>query len=485
MAGELAATTPVAPAAEESRAIGLRRYIVLVAVGAFATTFAQSRVLGALPTTFLLKNQFQLPQQDVAFFFFWVTFPWQIKPIVGVLVDAFPIFGTRRRHYMMLGAAAAGLTWAALAPASVSYTPLLLTMLAMNVATIFPSTVMGGLMVEAGQTYGASGTMSSIRQGVQSVAGSLAPAVGGYLAARAYGLTATVGALTAFSLAVCTFFLLKESPVAPAAATGPAAAARPRPALTGPTIAMVVMTAITIGLYVGTALTQVAIVLFSLVLVLAAIVGLCVVRTANPVIIRAQDQLGQILESRTLWLSVVMILLVYTVPGLNTALVYRQTDVLKFSPTFIGALDTIGNVLGLGGAAFYAAFCRRISLRTMLVVGIGLNGLLTLLFLVYTSGTAPYVHGVVGFMSIVTEVAIMDLCIRSTPKGCEALGFALLISVRNFGISMSDVIGTQMIDAYHIAFNSLVVVNAATTILVLAFVPFLPKALISRREGDD
>ena len=128
---------------------------------------------------------------------------------------------------------------------------------------------------------------------------------------------------------------------------------------------------------------------------------------------------------------------------------------------------------------------RSLSLRTMLVVGIGLNGLLTLLFLVYTSGTAPYVHGVVGFMSIVTEAAIMDLCIRSTPKGCEALGFALLISVRNFGISMSDVIGTQMIDAYHIAFNSLVVVNAATTILVLAFVPFLPKALISRREGDD
>jgi predicted MFS family arabinose efflux permease len=483
MSGQAPATTTSETAADASHAIGLRRYIVLVAVGAFATTFAQSRVLANLPTTFLLKNQFHLPQQDVAFFFFWVTLPWQVKPLVGVLVDAFPFFGTRRRHYMMLGAAAAGISWAALGPASVSYMPLLLTMLAMNVATIVPSTVMGGLMVEAGQAFGASGTVSSVRQAVQSVAGSLAPAVGGYLAARAYGLTATIGAVTAFSLAVCVFFLLKEPRAVTPAAAGPAVRAN-RPSLFGPTAAMVLMTVVTIGLYAGTALTQVAIVLFSLVLVLGAIVGLSVIRTTNPVIVRAQDQLGQIFESRTLWMSVVMILLVYTVPGLNTALVYRQTDVLKFSPTFIGVLDTIGNILGLGGAAFYAAFCRRLSLRTMLLVGIGLNGALTLLFLVYTAGTAPYVHGLVGFMSIVTEVAIMDLCIRSTPKGCEALGFALLISVRNFGISMSDVIGTQMLDAYHVSFESLVVVNAATTILVLAFVPFLPKAMLSRREGD-
>ena len=57
---------------------------------------------------------------------------------------------------------------------------------------------------------------------------------------------------------------------------------------------MAVMTVLTIVLYVGTALTQVAIVLFSLVLVLGAIVGLSVIRTTNPVIVRAQDQLGQI-----------------------------------------------------------------------------------------------------------------------------------------------------------------------------------------------
>ena len=61
--------------------LSLRRYAVLVGTGALVTTFAQSRVLAQLPTTFLLKDVFHLEQQDVAIFFFWVTFPWNEKPL--------------------------------------------------------------------------------------------------------------------------------------------------------------------------------------------------------------------------------------------------------------------------------------------------------------------------------------------------------------------------------------------------------------------
>ena len=461
--------------------IGLRQYVVLVGVGTFATTFAQSRLLANLPTTFLLKNQFHLPQQDVAFFFFWVTFPWLIKPLVGVLADAFPLFGTRRRHYMMLGSAAAGIAWAAMGPASVSYTPLLLVTLLMNVATIFPSTVMGGLMVEAGQAYGASGRMSSLRQSIQSVAGILAPTIGGYLAARAYGWTTAIGAVTALGLTLCAYLVLREPEARPL--TADAYVAPPRPPA-GAYIGMGVMTAVTASLLLWTDLTQVALSLFALVLVLGAIVAVSIWPTRNAAVVRAQLQLSQVFASRTLWFSVAMIFLVYTVPGLNTSLVYRQTDVLQFSTGFIGMLGSIEGALGVAAAGFYAAFCGRFNLRTLLVGGVGLNGLFTLLYLIYTAGSAPYIHAVIGFVSILTELAIMDLAIRSTPAGCESLGFALLISVRNFGVNMSDVIGTQMVDTYHVPFNSLVVVNALTTIVVLLFVPFLPKIVLSQREGD-
>src|SRR5437660_5034001 len=81
--------------------IGLKYYILLVAAGAFATTFAQQRVLVNYPTVFLLKEHFHFKAQEVATFMFWTTFAWNLKPFAGIFTDAFPLFGTRRRHYMM------------------------------------------------------------------------------------------------------------------------------------------------------------------------------------------------------------------------------------------------------------------------------------------------------------------------------------------------------------------------------------------------
>src|SRR5438067_13696225 len=60
---------------------------------------------------------------------------------------------------------------------------LLYASVGMNIATVFASTVMGGLMVEAGQVFGASGRISSLRQFVQSVAQIGGPWMGGLLAA--------------------------------------------------------------------------------------------------------------------------------------------------------------------------------------------------------------------------------------------------------------------------------------------------------------
>lgn len=74
--------------------ITLTQYAVLVAAGAFATTFAQQRVLANLPTTFLLKDHLHLNKEAVSVFFFWATIGWNLKPLAGILADAFPLFGT-------------------------------------------------------------------------------------------------------------------------------------------------------------------------------------------------------------------------------------------------------------------------------------------------------------------------------------------------------------------------------------------------------
>jgi hypothetical protein len=123
--------------------VSFRQYAILVAAGAFATTFAQQRVLANYPTTFLLKDHLHMAKEDVAVFFFWATFAWNLKPLAGILTDAFPLFGTRRRSYMILGSLTAGVLWLVMGLFPDSYTSLLLASAGMNIATVFASTVMG------------------------------------------------------------------------------------------------------------------------------------------------------------------------------------------------------------------------------------------------------------------------------------------------------------------------------------------------------
>jgi len=179
-----------------------------------------------------------------------------------------------------------------------------------------------------------------------------------------------------------------------------------------------------------------------------------------------------------------MLFLVYTVPGLGTALTYRQSDVLKMSTDRIGFVDAMGSLFGIIAAVCYGLICRKFNLRTLLIGSIALNAAVTYLYVFYTDASATPIMAVNGFFGIASELALMDLAVRSTPKGCEALGFALMMSVRNFGISLNDILGTKLIDDFKWSFETLVSVNAATTLAVLLFVPFLPRLIMMRKDGE-
>lgn len=486
---------PAAQLQQPSRGSGITvwQYAILVAAGAFATTFAQQRVLGNYPTTFLLKDHLGLKREQVAIFFLWATFAWNLKPLAGIFTDAFPLFGTRRRSYMILGSGAAGILWLVMAFFKDAYMPLLVVSIAVNAATVLASTVMGGLMVEAGQIFAAPGRISSLRQFVQSVAGIGAPALGGWLAGKAFGWTATttLAAITVLSLAALTFFVLREKPAPRVTAQEWEEVARPDVRIPpGAIYGLIAAAVVAAWMCFSKDLHDIGLAFLGLVGTMVLILVLTVAHTRNPVLVRAQGQLGQILASRTLWMAVVMLFLVYTVPGLGTALTYRQEDTLKFSKSFIGLMGTLEGITGVFAAIVYAVFCRTLNLRVLLIIGIGLNAASTLLYLIYTKGTAPFIHGIGGFVVVLSELALMDLAVRSTPAGCEALGFSLMMSVRNFGLALSDVLGSKILDSHLILgthpidFNALVLVNAGTTFVILFFVPFLPRLLMNRREGE-
>jgi predicted MFS family arabinose efflux permease len=399
----------------------LRKYYIMVGLGAFVTTIAQPAVIGRLPLQLLLKNELHFNAQMLAAFMVVTTFAWNVKPLAGILSDAFPLFGTRRRHYMLLGAGMAAACWFLMGVVPRAYMPLLLTAFGANAFMVIASTVMGGLMVEAGQKYGISGRVTSIRQALQSAVSLGNGVLGGYLAATAFGWTAGIATALLLVLALATFFVLTERPVA--------------------------------------------------------------VRD-RAVLANARRELATLFRSRTLWASGSFLALVYISPGFTTPLLFMQTDALHFSAPYIGLMESIEGAAGLVGALMYGVVCRRFNLRQLLTAAITLNVLATFLYLRYGHDTAPFIHATVGFAVICSELALMDLAVRSTPPGCESLGFSLMMSARNFALGGSDVLGSWLIDSHGWAFHELVWLNAGTTALVLLFIPLLPRAVMSRKDGE-
>ena len=75
--------------------------------------------------------------------------------------------------------------------------------------------------------------------------------------------------------------------------------------------------------------------------------------------------------------------------------------------------------------------------------------------------------------------------VRSTPKGSEALGYSVLISVWNIGLMLGTKTGPMLYEhALHKNMHSLIWLNAAVTLAGVGLVFLLPKALVAQREGN-
>jgi len=75
----------------------------------------------------------------------------------------------------------------------------------------------------------------------------------------------------------------------------------------------------------------------------------------------------------------------------------------------------------------------------------------------------------------------LDLAARATPKGCEGLGYSLMLSIRNVAVFGADIVGSHLAD-HGWRFRSLVYLNASTTAIVLVLLPFLPAALMRSKD---
>ena len=396
---------------------------LVIIVGIFATTLPQPAVLGKLPLQNLLKNELHLSKTAVSSFFFVGTVAWYLKPLAGVLTDAFPFFGTRRRGYLLFSSVFAALSWLAVGFLPHSYGALLAGVTTLNLFMVIVSTVVGAVLVEAGQSTGATGRLSAVRQAVSSFCSLVNGPLAGFLATS--GLLLTAGFNAAFVAAIfpVAYFLLKEGKISRSA------------------------------------------------------------DAPNP-LANARQQLRTIGKSRNLWFAILFVGLYYFSPGLGDVLYFRQNDELHFSQQAIGNLGIFSGALGILAAFLYGVAIRRFSLKAMVVFSIVTAGLGSLLYVtsIYDSYShAVFVEAQSGFFGSFVEISLLDMAARATPKGCEGLGYSLILSARNFALQGAQVIGSALSD-HKVSFDRLVIINVATTLFVLVLIPLLPKGMMSARD---
>lgn len=453
-------STHAAPGGSSPNSGGLRSIAVVMATGIFATTFVQLQGLGSLPLNSLLMKQMNLDSNQAGTFVAFSTLPWTFKAIAGLLVDGVPIFGSRRRAYLLLSAVFAALMWGMMALASASYNLLFLCAIGMNTALVFGSTTAGGLLVEGGQRFNASGKLSSLRAFAQNLGAALGVPVGGFLAGQAFGWTSAAAILPLSCMFFTAWFLLRDEPPLPATAKS------------------------------GEPLT---------------------VRFWK-VVSSIGGQIGNVLTPQMV-VPALLLLFIQAVPTFRSTSFYEyQTKTLEYSDSTLGMLSLAGYGAALFSSAVYAWVCRKVSLRVSLYAAIILTSLSALPYLAY-----PYwdggkylplllgIEGVATFLMCLAYVPLFDLAVRATPKGSEALGYSVLISVWNIGLMFGGKAGPWLYqhgveralaavgntaDAAvqyairHQEINQLIWINSIGTLAGLAIVWFLPSALVGKPEAS-
>ena len=387
-----------------------------------ATTLAQPQVLARLPLQNLLKNELHVDRTANAAFFFWAGLAWYLKPLAGILTDAFPLFGSRRKSYILISATLAALSWLALIVTPHDYRKLLFVVIVINTFMVVASTVVGGYMVETAQANSGSGRLTAIRQFVQQTCLIVNGPVAGYLASIAFGWTAAACGGVMFLLVPVTILFLNEQ--------------RRR-------------------------------------------------SDSRQILTNAREQLVNIATARTMWAAAALMALFYIAPGFGTALFYKQQNDLHLSTQAQGFLQLIAGVFGVLAAVGYGILCRRLNLRTLLVGCMVVATAANLGYLFYSSaGRAQAIEGLNGFGYTLAELALMDLAVRSTPAGSEGLGFSLMVSVRNLALFGTDWFGSKLLDQYHFSFDSLVIANSATTLIAVPLVFLLPRLIVLRKDAE-
>jgi MFS family permease len=369
----------------------------------------------AQPLNYFLKQVYGWTPVQVTAYLTVLNLPWIIKPVYGIISDFVPLFGYRRKAYLILANAAATGAYFSVArittPGSLVFV-LLLTAYAMAIS----STLCGAVLVENGQRLRASDAFVSQQWLWFNIAAMASAFIGGELVERLTpaGALHTAAAIVAFAPLAAIFgalFLIDEASS----------------------------------------------------------------RLDFAEMKRTFRGLLAAFTFRDLWLIGLFLFLYYLNPGFGTPLYYHMTDRLKFSQDYIGILGAINSAGWIVGALFYRKLLKGMSSRRLLIFSIVLGTVTTAAFLLLWNEVAgAFINFFSGAAGMIALVATLTLAADYCPKRAEGFAFAALMSLLNLSSALSDNIGSFLYEhPFHRHLDPLILVSAGSTALILVLVPLL------------
>ena len=459
--------------------VALRRWLggLRLAYAPILTTYfcyGASGITG-VALLYFQKDALALTPAEVAGIGFWLGLPWSMKMVAGVASDCYPILGSRRGAYLLLGALAAAGGYAALATLVATRAGYLLAMLVITIGFMVQDVVADALSVQVAETDEELGQIQTFGR-MALLAGSISVGyLSGWLAAR-LGPRATFGVAMALPLLVAATVplirLSARAAAAPALDEGPLGGGKAR---------LVLGVGLAYGaLGVGLEVFDVAYAQEIVLAVSAALISLLLKRVGI---------------SRAVVVAAVVIFLFRATPGVGQGYSYWAIDQLGFDQKFLGLLAQVSSVLSLVGLLVFRKTIveRPVSFTLFWVVLAGTVLYLPSIGLFYGLnewlGISPRTFAFIDTtisapLAQLTMVPMLVLIARTAPRGGEATMFAIMASLMNLALSASELFTRYLNTTFAVTqadYSSLG--RLMITVGTLGLLPLLALPLLRRHEA--
>jgi folate/biopterin transporter len=389
--------------------------------------------LARLSISFFLKDDLGLSPAEVSALVGVAALPWMVKPLFGFISDGLPIFGYRRRPYLVLSGILGALSWVALA--TIVDTPLKAAVaIALGSLSIAVSDVIvDSIVVERarGESIGAAGSLQSLSWGASSLGGLVTAYFSGWL-------------LQQFSAQV-VFAITATFPL---------------------------IVSLVAWLIVEARITE---------------------KTDWSIVTNQVKQLRQALSQKAIWMPTAFLFVWQAMPTAESAFFFFSTNELHFAPEFLGRVRLVTSVASLVGIWLFQRFLKTVSFRlifgwsTVISATLGMTTLLLVTHANRALGISDqwFSLGDSLILTVMGQIAFMPVLVlaaRLCPPGVEATLFALLMSVVNLAGLVSYETGALLMHWMGITENNftnlalLIVITNLTTLLPLPLLGWIPAA---------